>query len=660
MDISKITENKSILPEVNSFDIFDTLLARSVQNPTDIFDIIEHSYPYMNFKKIRLSAQSNSNNTMDGIYNQFKLLTNENDETINKLRQFELKTEMKNTIPIMTNVVKINDGDIFVSDMYLSHDEIIELLNYHNINPNITLYVSSGGKANGEMWQYLINKYKIKSHIGDNYHSDVVMAKKFGINGIHTSAHAFTPLEQNYNTNCMILRNFRLMNTYQEDSIEYKLYNQQIQYNIPLLLFMCKKIVNILVSEKRRRVLFLSRDGCLIYKLFTFFYPQYEAFYVYSSRIINNNYNESYVNYMKNVYTEDSLLFDLHGSFSSGRKLFMDTFGSLPRIFIFDLTTIDNYYDKITYVTNHSNKIELFNQDYTGTLIDYTDKPIHMPSEIPTKYIKIIHNTIDQFIDYIKKDMIHIIDDNLFNNDDLWKEYYIHFVTKCEILFNNIEYHEKRLLTTLANKYESDKGNTSGCKHYYTLKYQEIISDIIKNDDIELLEIGFNYSNTDTIPSLMMWNDYFNKNITLTGFDINPKFSIFNKNNITIVIGDQSNENDLNQLTNKYDIIIDDGYHASKHQQISFKVLWKNVKPGGYYIIEDLHYQPEPETCMKTLDLFQNWKNGNWITSEYITQLDEINQFDQIDSINFYDSDSKLWGSSVKNAFLYIKKKCYQ
>ena len=32
--------------EVTSFDIFDTLLARTVENPTDIFDIIEKNFPY--------------------------------------------------------------------------------------------------------------------------------------------------------------------------------------------------------------------------------------------------------------------------------------------------------------------------------------------------------------------------------------------------------------------------------------------------------------------------------------------------------------------------------------------------------------------------------------------------------------------------------------
>ena len=155
----------------------------------------------------------------------------------------------------------------------------------------------------------------------------------------------------------------------------------------------------------------------------------------------------------------------------------------------------------------------------------------------------------------------------------------------------------------------------------------------------------------------MIWNDYFNKNINIIGFDINSNFLKFKNENIDIKIGDQSNETELLQLKNKkYDIIIDDGYHASKHQQISFKSLWTNVKPGGYYIIEDLHYQPINEDCTKTKHLFENWKNNNWIETEYIN-FNEIEKIKlEIEYIDFYDSKSTRWGDFVKNAFVYIKK----
>ena len=37
--------------------------------------------------------------------------------------------------------------------------------------------------------------------------------------------------------------------------------------------------------------------------------------------------------------------------------------------------------------------------------------------------------------------------------------------------------------------------------------------------------------------------------------------------------------------------------------------------------------------------------------------MDEVQNIkNEIESINFYDSQSKLWGDNVKNAFVYIKK----
>jgi hypothetical protein len=158
---------------------------------------------------------------------------------------------------------------------------------------------------------------------------------------------------------------------------------------------------------------------------------------------------------------------------------------------------------------------------------------------------------------------------------------------------------------------------------------------------------------------MQLWNDYFNNNCTLTGFDIEPSFKKFNGiyKNILIKIGDQSNINDLFQLTDKqYDIIIDDGYHASMHQQISFKTLWNNVKKGGYYIIEDLHYQPINENCIKTRDLFKNILSVKNYNTEYINKNEISAIISEIDTIEFYDSMSSQWGNSVKDALVVIKK----
>jgi hypothetical protein len=37
------------------------------------------------------------------------------------------------------------------------------------------------------------------------------------------------------------------------------------------------------------------------------------------------------------------------------------------------------------------------------------------------------------------------------------------------------------------------------------------------------------------------------------------------------------------------DIILDDGSHVAKHQEISFRTLFPMLKEGGLYVMEDLH-----------------------------------------------------------------------
>ena len=41
-----------------------------------------------------------------------------------------------------------------------------------------------------------------------------------------------------------------------------------------------------------------------------------------------------------------------------------------------------------------------------------------------------------------------------------------------------------------------------------------------------------------------------------------------------------------------FDVIVDDGSHASYHQQLTMLKLFALVKSGGLYIIEDLNWQP--------------------------------------------------------------------
>jgi SAM-dependent methyltransferase len=141
-------------------------------------------------------------------------------------------------------------------------------------------------------------------------------------------------------------------------------------------------------------------------------------------------------------------------------------------------------------------------------------------------------------------------------------------------------------LTGLADLYGSDKGSI---KHGYTKFYQKIIDDIVAlkgNGDrlsstISIAEVGVACG-----ASLRMWSNYLPKSKVI-GFDIRDdcKHLCSDLSNVEIRIQDPANDLPIND---RFDIFIDDASHISEHIVNLFINCWKLVKPGGYYVIEDL------------------------------------------------------------------------
>jgi hypothetical protein len=98
----------------------------------------------------------------------------------------------------------------------------------------------------------------------------------------------------------------------------------------------------------------------------------------------------------------------------------------------------------------------------------------------------------------------------------------------------------------------------------------------------------------DRCPSLDMWADYL-PNARIVGVDI-LDFSGYRRDRVTVLRADQGDRESLRAAVasagGQFDLIIDDGSHASHHQQITLGTLFGALEPGGIYIIEDLHWQP--------------------------------------------------------------------
>ena len=103
-----------------------------------------------------------------------------------------------------------------------------------------------------------------------------------------------------------------------------------------------------------------------------------------------------------------------------------------------------------------------------------------------------------------------------------------------------------------------------------------------------MLEIGIAEGS-----SILTWRDYF-PYATIYAIDLQIPDRVQNLERIRCNVADQSKSNqleDVMQTWNKpmFDIILDDGGHSVKQQRTSIETLWKYVKQGGQYIIEDLH-----------------------------------------------------------------------
>lgn len=151
-------------------------------------------------------------------------------------------------------------------------------------------------------------------------------------------------------------------------------------------------------------------------------------------------------------------------------------------------------------------------------------------------------------------------------------------------------------LSELFNTYGSDKDRNG-----YTPIYHAVFKNL-KDKPVDLLEIGIGtmlpgvmssmqgYALPGYKPggSLRAWRDFFPKG-NIVGADIQWDTQ-FSEERIRTVIADSGNREELDRRLGEctFDIIIDDGWHWDENQVKTMRNLWHRVRPGGYYVIEDI------------------------------------------------------------------------
>jgi hypothetical protein len=214
-------------------------------------------------------------------------------------------------------------------------------------------------------------------------------------------------------------------------------------------------------------------------------------------------------------------------------------------------------------------------------------------------------------------------------------------------------------LTKLANKYESDKGTISpsvghhGPRLHFTPKYSKYFEDI-KNDKLNILEIGVGSG-----PSLKMWYEYF-PNSTIHAIDVVSQTQHEN-DRVKTHICDQSKREELEKTMEKIgqvDIIFDDGSHVISHQQISLGFLFKYLKKGGQYWVEDLHtsdaevwqgknlygYDMSFNMGEDTVSVLENFIDSKIFNSPFLDELENNFLTENVKECEMFELPKTIWG----------------
>ena len=91
---------------------------------------------------------------------------------------------------------------------------------------------------------------------------------------------------------------------------------------------------------------------------------------------------------------------------------------------------------------------------------------------------------------------------------------------------------------------------------------------------------------------LQLWKQYFGPYATIVGLDIRPECRVFEEDGVSIQIEDQSDENFLASVLERFGapkIVINDGSDKMTDISKSFRFLYPRIASDGTYLVEDLH-----------------------------------------------------------------------
>lgn len=297
--------------KVITFDIWDTILKRTC-HPEEIKVHTLRYYYYKEYFKIKeeyrneltlyrlrdsieveeyekarergVDGECNFREVLATLIERTHLGTETEKEILKQeLPEYEINREIEKTYinPLITDIFNKYDKNTkyCISDFYMPKEDLIKILNAHGLDKKFKeIYVSADimktKRDEGHLFEYFSEKENIKYenmiHVGDNQHSDIDMAKRYGIETIKIP----NPKKYNFDINNLGNIDLKLDNIKKDTSTEnlakltrenlkeYKksLYNQGIEFSAIAYYYIYDIIIDA-VLKGYDKIYYQTREG---------------------------------------------------------------------------------------------------------------------------------------------------------------------------------------------------------------------------------------------------------------------------------------------------------------------------------------------------------------------------------------------------------------
>lgn len=340
----------SLRTTTQSFDLFDTLIARACITPANLFGEVENALGAAGFASARMAAEQRvfaAGEAFDlpAIYRELGASGYCDAVAARRLMAAEIDAEFDNAIPVAENLAAVRDFDLVISDMYLPAAILRGLLQHVGLRRFVHLFVSNAGKFQGSIWPQLTRNWLILRHIGDHAQADLTQPQRFGIPATLYAGATPSPLEQSLeNAGLPLLgrlaRRMRLANPYHAGTVEAGLWQVFAEFNTPLLCLAACEARKRRDAVGKHGILFLARDGHFLSEIFLALYPDEPSALIHVSRAALAADPAGFARYFEAHDLENALVCDL---VSTGLSWLRFSQSSGRPIDFYTLVHIDNY-----------------------------------------------------------------------------------------------------------------------------------------------------------------------------------------------------------------------------------------------------------------------------------------------------------------------------